>query len=1508
MAVDNEVSLVGIGASAGGLSVLKKLVSNLPQEGSIAYIIVQHLDPTYESMLTELLEKVSSLPIEVAVNGVKITSGNIYVIPPNTYLEVEASKLKLTPPQGIRGMRKAIDHLFRSLARECEHRCIGIVLTGAGNDGTAGLRTIKAAGGLTIAQDPATAEHASMPESAISAGVVDKILKVEMICSSLKEYFSHPYLVEESKDINLGLEDSLQEISHILVSHEGFDIQQYKSGTIQRRIARRMGLSGTKKYEDYLSQVRKNPAERKFLIKDLLINVTDFFRDDDAFTTMETKVIPEVIKSLDVDEDFRVWVAGCATGEEVYSLTILLIEAMRSQGKDNRIKVFATDIDEEAIAVARKGIYSDSIVSEVPDVYIDRYFIKRNKDLYQIQRQVRDLVSFAVQNVTSDPPFSQMHIISCRNLLIYLKKEIQNDVINAFHFALKREGYLFLGSAESLGSRNNKFKVLSEKWRIYKKEDATNEPAFFQKRLASRGRLIEKRKSIDKRPEPITRAEQLRRDLLGTLLPPTMIVGSKGEIIYNHGNLSPYVIVPEGEPHNDLYRTLIPTLTSRIRSATFKARKSQEAVSFTYITSTPHVPQMAVKVEAKMLINKNSSLDDAICITFFERELKPDDSKDTHELDQDKAVQQIEQELIETKEELQNTIEELETSTEELKASHEEALSTNEELQSANEELEASTEELRSLNEELRTVNDQLKEKIDQMQLLNDDLNNFFGSTNIPTIFLDTSLKIQRYTPAAAVLLGIGQMDIDRPIHALNSVLLGDDLMDESKNVLLTLESSSSEKLGNDQRWFKRGISPYRTEDRRIEGVVVTFLDITELKRLAEATHRREQQQSTVAQLGMLALSGMHIDDFMDNLVRQVAHTLNVEYCKILKYRPEKHDLLLVSGIGWRSGLVGKATVPDEQDSQAGFTLIQKEPVIVNSMAEERRFDGPNLLLEYDVVSGMSVVINHSDPPYGVLGIHSRVYHHFDRDDANFIQSISNLLSIAIKSHEANSALKESESKLRIAKDSSQSGSFEYYLDRELDRIHTVWDPIISALWGLTKDEKPSQDMFWRGVHPEDIDRVEKEVGKASISNGDGQYHAVYRVFNNINKDMSWVQATGKVIFDNGKAVKIIGMVRDITSVKKFEESLRLANEELRNINTRQNEFLATLGHELRNPLAAISGAVNLIQDGFGEKTDVLQLMDRNVDRMSSMLDDLLDLARIARGRVRLDKKVVNLKELLSNVVYEFNPIFTAKNQALSISLCSEEVLIEGDEFRLEQVFGNLLTNASKFTQNGGDVNIIVNTAHKDVKIQIIDNGVGIDGNPESIFLPFSQILPDKGNKGLGIGLALVKSFVEMHEGIIFVESAGLGKGCAFTITFKLVHKDKIQKKVNKGNSSNHTLKKGLKIMIVDDNEDAVKLLEIRLKKNNCEVSKAYNAAQALALIGNSEPEAFLLDIGLPDMDGTQLLQEIKKTYNKSALFIAHTGYGHEEAKERTKRAGFNHHITKPLNINKLLEILSSVK
>lgn len=479
--VNKEVKLtVGIGASAGGLAVLKKLVTTLPKNQNIVYLIVMHLDPSHSSMLTELLERESTLPVKVAEDNATIAPDTVYVIPPNSYLELKEGKIKLTTPTEVRGMRRAIDHLFRSLAEECKQKCVGVILTGAGNDGTAGLRVLKAAGGFAIAQNPKSAEHSSMPESAISTGVVDKVLKVEDILAEIINYAKHPYLEEPVENNYDEFENSLLKIGAILESEEDFNLELYKPNTIHRRIARRMGLSGMKRLNDYIEKTMNDVEERKLLIKDLLINVTDFFRDPEAFDEIENKIIPNILESIEKEEDIRIWVAGCATGEEVYSLAILFTEALKDMLGDSNVRIFATDVDEEAIATARKGIYSASVVSEVPSNYLEKYFSKLKNDHYQIKGQIRDLISFANQNVAKDPPFSQMHLISCRNLLIYLKKNVQDDIISAFHFALKPEGYMFLGSAESINNSSN-FNIISKKWRIYKKVNGLSGSSVYRK-------------------------------------------------------------------------------------------------------------------------------------------------------------------------------------------------------------------------------------------------------------------------------------------------------------------------------------------------------------------------------------------------------------------------------------------------------------------------------------------------------------------------------------------------------------------------------------------------------------------------------------------------------------------------------------------------------------------------------------------------------------------------------------------------------------------------------------------------------------------------------------------------------------------------------------------------------------------------------------------------------------------------------------------------------------------
>lgn len=1145
--------VVGIGASAGGLAVLKKFVKTLPEKTGMAYIIIQHLDPTHKSMLNELLDKEAKMPVKDAEDQEKVKPDHIYVIPPDTYLELDQGNIKLTEPENTRGSRKAIDHFFRSLASERGESCAGIVLSGSGGDGTAGLREIKASGGLVLAQDPDTAKHASMPLSAIQADVVDQICRVEDMMDILARFARHPLKhkkqPKKEDDWEESAEKSLDEISAILKTHEKFNVNQYKPATILRRIARRMSLTNTEKYQDYLQLLRDNEKERKQLTKDLLINVTDFFRDPESFEVLENKVIPDILDHIGKNEDIRIWVAGCASGEEAYSLAILFLEGLEKTGKKNDIKIYATDIDKHAIKTARKGFYSESIAGEVPEKYLARYFIKNDNDhRYKIQSQVRDLISFAVQNVAIDPPFNHMHFVSCRNLLIYFNRDVQEKVLSSFYFALEDHSYLFLGSSETLGNKAELFKTVSKKWRLYQKI-----PGHDQKNVMPHHLHVEKdyrnyqeseaSNFKRKRRDTSSRSEHFRRTILQNATPPTILVDDEGRMLYSHGELDLYINFPNGEPRYDLAQVVKPSIRTRIRSALYKAKKSKEKLSFhcTVNDSKDEDIRQSVKVEITP-IEEVDFADGTVYVVVFTRiENSGAGEKEKEVINKDEENTDhvnLEQELAETREELQNTIEELETSTEELKASHEEALSTNEELQSSNEELEASSEELRSLNEELTTVNDQLKDKVEELNRANNDVENFFTSTDLPTVFLDPDLKIQRYTPAAEELLNMGSGDLGRKISLFRRDLVDDDLIDECKEVLRTFQPKRKEIVDFKQRCFIRQLNPYRTEDRRIEGVVIVFYNVTELKVLTTRAESRELQQSVVTRLGMLAMSGSDPGDLMQQAVRQVSHTLKVDFCKVLKYQPEQDNLKLVAGIGWQDGLVGNFTVPDDQYSQAGYTLLAKEPVIVENLAEEKRFSGPDLLIEHNVVSGLSCLIEHSERPFGVLSIHTKEKRIFNKDDANFLVSVANMLSTAVRTRESQEAIFESEEKFRNMANSipqfawmtDETGYIFWYNQRWFDYTGTTLDEMKG--WG------------WQKVHhPDHVERV-VNLFKESLETGE-PWEDTFPLRNKYG-EYRWFLSRAQPIHDqSGRIVRWFGTNTDITEKLEKENSLQQSEDRL---------------------------------------------------------------------------------------------------------------------------------------------------------------------------------------------------------------------------------------------------------------------------------------------------------------------------------------------------------------------------
>jgi two-component system CheB/CheR fusion protein len=1502
--------IVGIGASAGGLAVLKDFVRYLPEQIGMAFIIIQHLDPTHKSLLSELLARESPLPVQHAENGQLVEPDHIYVIPPDTYLELKNGSIKLTKPKVVRGSRKAIDHFFRSLALECIDRCAGIILSGSGSDGTAGLRAIKAAGGLAIAQDPKLAEHSGMPLSAIEAGVIDKVMPVKDMITLLRQYAEHPFTLQRQEDqAEMEMEETLQEIANLLKVHEDFDLRQYKPTTVQRRIARRMSLTATERYADYLEKIRNSEKERQLLTKDLLINVTDFFRDPEAFKVIEKKVIPDILGNLDKNEEIRIWVAGCASGEEAYSIAILLLEAINKVRLTNGIKIFATDIDEHAIAIARKGVYPESIASEIPKKYLDKYFTEINNiQHYRIKSQVRDLISFASQNVAVDPPFNHMHLITCRNLLIYLKPEVQEKVLSSFYFSLEGSSYLFLGSSETIGSRKQLFKSLSQKWRIYQKIPGHNEKqVLLQHLFIDAGKSTRKnlRYQYPKRKVLPSRSELMRRALLENTLPPGVIVDQDGQILYNHGDWSAFIATSSGEPRNEIVQLVVPALRSQLRSGLFKIQRKKQVYSFhsTIMPDDPDKQKRFVWVEMVPLKNQTFVEGLAVAIIFREEQLSADQKNDLTQADQTSADQSLEAELAETREELQNTIEELETTGEELRASHEEALSTNEELQSANEELEASSEELRSLNEELNVVNAQLKEKIEELQNTTNDVENFFASTNIPTIFLNPDLKIQRYTPAAEQLLKMGPRDIGRPIYSIGRDLVDDDLTEECTKVLQDFQPIRKELKAYNGRWFTRRVSPYRTEDRRIEGVVIVFQDVTEIKELSHRAESREQQQAVVARLGMLALSGAEPEELMQQVVRQIAYTLDADYCKILKYEPERKEFLLIAGIGWQEGLVDKARIPAGQDSQAGFTLLSQQPVIVRDLNKEKRFHGPDILIDHKVISGISCVINHAEPPFGVIGVHTKIYREFTEDDANFLLSMANMLSTALRTRKTQKELEESQERLSMARTAARIGIH----DHDIATGKVKWDEVVREIWGVPEDMEPiTYEIFNQGLHPEDRKPTQQAIEEALNGRRNGELVVQYRVINQSDQKLRWVEATGKTVFENGRALRMVGTVQDITERKEAEKSLFKAVRELQETDRKKNEFLSILGHELRNPLTPIKAGVQLLEKNPAEPGKILKIMNHSVGTMARLLDDLLDLNRISQNKVHLDLQTVDICENLERALASTEHQYKKKNLHLETNI-GRNLMVKGDPTRLEQVFSNLIINACKYTPDDG---IIVLTASQnlgEIEVKIEDSGVGVDRDLlEKIFLPFFQVKQEgQAASGLGVGLALAKKLVELHHGTITAYSPGPNQGTTFTVLLPAYSEGALKPESLPMNTQPN-LKAGMKIVLIEDNEDILSMMSDLMASIRCELRTARNGIEGLRVAQAFQPDAMVIDLGLPDISGHEVAAKLRAD-GYAGLLIALSGYSHKESREKSMEVGFDYHLAKPAALEDITDILAEL-
>ncbi len=850
--------IVGIGASAGGLEAFEQFFTNMPSDSGMAFVLVQHLDPTHPSILGELVRRYTRMEVLEIEDGMAITPNRAFIIPPNCDMGIVNGKFQLLKPVAPRGLRLPIDFFFRSMAEDQKERAICIILSGTGTDGTLGLKEIKGAGGMAMVQDPDSSKYDGMPRSAIGTGLVDYTLPPDRMPEQLIAYVKHAMSKEPSKTARPipKANDLFQKIFRLLRSQTGQDFSHYKQNTIVRRIERRMTVHQIVQLSDYVRYLQENPVEVNTLFKDLLIGVTNFFRDLDAFVTLKAKVIPRLVEKAMLERSLRVWVPGCSTGEEAYSIAILIRDHLDHLKGDLQVQIFGTDIDSDAIETARAGVYPDSIAVDVPGEYLERFFVREENSLH-VKKVVRDWIVFSRQNLAFDPPFSRMDLISCRNLLIYMGSELQRRVLPLFHYSLNEDGVLLLGTSETIGEFNNHFKAIDRKWKLYQKTQGSSVQVphiDLQMPLPADSEFAYP-PPVDQMTAKKTSYRQLTEGMLLSQYGPTaVLINEKCEMLYVYGKTGLYLEHRSGEATLNMLSQARQGLRLELATAIRKAITQKSDVRYEHLHLKANGDDRVVNLVVQPVTDPPYMR--GLVLVVFEdvtarvKVFSEDLEGESEEQVDSREVSRLQQELSSTKEYLQTTIEELETSNEELKSTNEELQSSNEELQSTNEELETSKEELQSVNEELTTVNTELQNKIDELTRVNNDMNNLIGSTEIGTIFLDLDLNIQRFTPSIKAVANLIPSDVHRPFSDISTHIRNADLLEDLRSVLDTLAVKEREVQVATGDWYLVRVRPYRTAENAVEGIVVTFVEITAQKenesRLRKLQQAVEQSPSVV--------------------------------------------------------------------------------------------------------------------------------------------------------------------------------------------------------------------------------------------------------------------------------------------------------------------------------------------------------------------------------------------------------------------------------------------------------------------------------------------------------------------------------------------------------------------------------------------------------------------------------------------------------------------------------------
>lgn len=1507
--LDIDFPIVGVGASAGGLEAFIQILTKLPADTGMAFVFVQHLDPTHFSLAPEILTRSTAMQVHEVADGMRLIANNIYLIPPNVDMELHEGILHLYPRTKSRGQHLSIDLFFKSLALDRKSQAIGVILSGTAADGTQGLKDIKAEGGLTIAQDPKSAKFDGMPRSAIELGIVDIIQTPEEIANELVRIAKHPFISQDyknetddsidsykkafDKDLNNNQKHAaLNRIFSILKKQKQVDFTDYKLSTIRRRIQRRILVKKSKDLEDYAQYLQDNPDEAHALFSDILINVTDFFRDSQSFMAIKDQIFPALLKNRVEGAPIRVWVVGCSSGEEVYSLAILLVEYLNDTGANFPIQIFATDISEASLKKARAGIYSEDISNQVSKERLQRFFEKTSSG-YKINKMIRDLCLFSRHDVANDAPFSKLDLISCRNVMIYFGSNLQKNIFPTFHYALNPGCFLWMGNAESPGENSKLFISKDKTHKIYTK---SNNPTPMTLRPLNNpfpmDVSLNASRSADQFKFETDILREADRIALAKYAPPFVMVNANLEILQFRGRTTPYLEPAPGAPSNNLLKMTRPDLLSGMSRVIQKVKKQNIPVREEGLYFEINGIRKTISIEA-IPINPLTPLRQKHYLIFFEEtesstsiessaitKQKPAVSNNEfHENEhsdqefQAQRILQLEQDLSASKQFHQSLSEEFNLAQEELISANEELQSTNEELQSSNEELETAKEELQSTNEELVTVNDELNNRNKELVTISSDLNNLLNSVEIPILIVGIDHRIRRFTVRCEKAFNLIPGDIGRPIGDIKTSI-DLDIDPLIAEVIQTLNSVEKEIKDRQGRWMRLQIRPYRTVDNRIDGVVIALVDFDTIKLQLDESKKARDYLSSISEAVNLPLA-----------------VLNDQFClesgNRAFWNQFKHSQFSIG-----KGLFNHLNISEESKAEIKALLNDTLQNISTLNKIEVRCEFPGIgksvlsisssLIQWKALGSKAILLSLEDITERTLNEeHLQLSARVLSSNLNGIM-ITDANANIIEINPAFTEITGYEKHEVIGKNpkllASGLYSKEFYAQ--------MWDKLNnSGLW----------------------------TGEITNRKKSGAFYP---------ETLSIIAVKDKI---SGQVKNYIGTFSDISVLKNYQDSLIESRKLAEAASLAKSHFLATMSHEIRTPLNGILGMAQLLVSPDLQKTELqeyVQTILKSGNVLLTLLNDVLDLSKIESGKIDFEHISFNPEQ----IIFETKTLFAeiANNKSLQLEekwIGPADQFYIGDPYRLRQIISNLVNNSIKFTQ-AGKITIEACEIERHEKsavleFSLLDTGVGISSDGLThIFEPFSQEDNSITRKfgGTGLGLSIVAKLVEAMGGHINVTSIP-NKGSRFW--FRIPVGISSQKEVTTSEKNLESLPIALnsitsgihKALVIDDDETNRLVIVKMLSRLGIQSTTSENGHVALEYIQKGEKFDFILmDLQMPVMDGYTTTKKIRdwevENNQPKQIIIAFTADAFLETKNKCLDLDMDDVLTKPVTFDAIQKMM----